>query len=1630
MAGYLFAYFRGNPSSQEHLFYALSSDGLNYTPLNGGSPVINFSSIAVTGNVRDPFITRAEDGSWLMVCTDMRSDDGWSSNRGIVMSKSNDLVHWTHATVNFPTKYAGTTYANVTRVWAPEVIYDRQAKRYMVYFSILTNDGVFSYDKVVYCYANDDFTDLDGEPTHLYDRGSATIDMTIVYNETDNRYHAYYKNEGTGGICHISARTLTAAAGATTGSQWSTPSGNVQQTTQGVEGPCLFKRLSDGKWILGYDCYAANPAFFQLCEVSDDFTSYSWWGDCTNHGAFTPRHGSIIPLTAEEMNALDLALGGADDIAALRAELNEEIARAAALGTDVAEARAVYNQTSASRLQLQEALNSLKVKEYEQVTASYPHDASVLLPTPTNANIASNSSQHWDGTNTSTYYEQPGASWGASSWTSSMTYTAALPRGEYVFRVACRTADSVTGTITADGTTVAMPSNGDIGYGINTSGVTSFSTADTYANGNKGRGWEWRYVPVSVTTDTRTVTFKISATTSTQHQWFSVTSIGLLSKDELAVELDPVSDTQNSERSTRQVTETVNITTAVDYIVTGSTPFSTSGSVNIANDDAVLILTGVKPSVVISSWLNFIKINGASAVNGSNCQVKIYGDGAIIMPHGDDFLPLTVFKGNNHSGSSSNQFNPSTKYNLTGTSFNNSIRSFTLRRGYSVCLSAKENGLGYSRVWVADKKNLKVDLAGTPLDGTVTFIRVNTWNDTSKKGWAGGQSTQNALLNTTWYYNWNDNGDLHSPDREYVGIRQQPWWPNPDQASANVLGYNEFDNTVEDSYKKLVEIAGSSNQDALIEAAIGRWTDLLVTGKRIGSPCVANWGNNFSGGMLAKFIDALEERGYRCDFIVTHCYWYNDWSTWQSWLNDMHNLFPGRQIWITEMNYGANWTAWPGSDTSASSANYNIELQHFGPIIDGLEATNYIERYAVYNDVQECRYMYNASDASLASSNYLTPMGQYYANKASNIGYKADLNTYVPSTKVYAENLAAPNITNVSYNEATGQSAISWTDSNGEYIKTMYVEKKVGGNWTVVYSEEDIYPESGSYAYEAVVADSDGGIYRIHTIDRCNGDHYSGEYGTEGIDEAVGSEVSYNGTTYYLGGNVISNGDFSYGWQGWTDGADNTSPAKAKMEIVPVAGPDNGAYMRTYGHTGADGDASLKGVFTITRNQPYYFSVWHKNHEGGWQKASLSSDGTTESSEVSSLATVTDWGKASETFSSGNYTRFLIKYRWLNSMAKFDKFALHRLFTTEQSAYDDGFTQVQTEADVFKTWNTATHAYADINTELTSRIATANRMTHNSATTAQARYKAAATALKEAYIGVSTKKTLDSLLVFANRVADEAHPRYSSLQSAIADAVSAKTVSAYSEALNALRSALDAYLQQEDVTLLIQNPTFASATGWTTKAGSYTGGDQRTNNVWGRQCWNAWWSTSGDGTLEVKQTISNLPSGYYYMACVATTQPFCLTDQHGYITNGTSTETTPTLTFERFDAPGITNADVWESLATLPVWVDEGGSLTIGFQSSKQGKQTANPVYSDNREGWWCATDFRLFRYNLPSYVLGDVNRDGQVTIADVTALVEIILGKDSTLPYKYDHVAADVNEDGQVTIADVTALVNLILEQ
>ena len=55
----------------------------------------------------------------------------------------------------------------------------------------------------------------------------------------------------------------------------------------------------------------------------------------------------------------------------------------------------------------------------------------------------------------------------------------------------------------------------------------------------------------------------------------------------------------------------------------------------------------------------------------------------------------------------------------------------------------------------------------------------------------------------------------------------------------------------------------------------------------------------------------------------------------------------------------------------------------------------------------------------------------------------------------------------------------------------------------------------------------------------------------------------------------------------------------------------------------------------------------------------------------------------------------------------------------------------------------------------------------------------------------------------------------------------------------------------------------------------------------------------------------------------------------------------------------------------------------------------------------------------------GDVNKDGNVDIADVTALIDYLLGNSTT---GIDLTAADVNGNNEINIADVTALIDLLM--
>jgi hypothetical protein len=283
---YLFTYFTGNTGSEEAIRFAISGDGYHFRALNDNQPVLSSQAISATGGVRDPHILRGKDGkTFYMVATDMVSAKGWSSNRGMVLLRSADLIHWTSSVVNIQTKYPGQE--KLERVWAPQTVYDDSAKKYLVYFSLKYSGEP---DKICYAYANPDFTDLEGAPRQLFysPDSAACIDGDIVSRE--GRYYLFFKTEDRQpGIKIAVSKHLT-------GGYVLQSKDYVQQTTDAVEGACTFK-LNDGSgYILMYDVYMTGG--YQFTRTTD-FRNFRVVDERVDMN-FHPRHGTVMPITSAE----------------------------------------------------------------------------------------------------------------------------------------------------------------------------------------------------------------------------------------------------------------------------------------------------------------------------------------------------------------------------------------------------------------------------------------------------------------------------------------------------------------------------------------------------------------------------------------------------------------------------------------------------------------------------------------------------------------------------------------------------------------------------------------------------------------------------------------------------------------------------------------------------------------------------------------------------------------------------------------------------------------------------------------------------------------------------------------------------------------------------------------------------------------------------------------------------------------------------------------------------------------------------------------------------------------------------------------------------------------------------------
>ena len=1006
----------------------------------------------------------------------------------------------------------------------------------------------------------------------------------------------------------------------------------------------------------------------------------------------------------------------------------------------------------------------------------------------------------------------------------------------------------------------------------------------------------------------------------------------------------------NTTTTVSQVSGEVTLSDDVDYVITDADPFADGAVLNITNtENAVVILTAVKPSKA-GTHLNHILINGEKAVKNTNCMVKIYADGCIILPHGSAIKPLTVYTGAGCTGESA-EYAVGYRQSLENNALNNRIQSFTLKRGYMVWFANKSSSTdpGYNRIFIADKADLTMDLPGV-LSSSVSALRVSQWNDTSKKGCAGGGLDYNDKLNTTWSYGW-DAGINIWDDHEYVTIRQHKnGWPSytdvaNNGTSANALHFNEPDNTNDD------------NQiPATVAEALAQWPEMMATGRRIGSPAMAS-----SWSWLYEFIDSIDSKGWRCDFIAVHSYWYSDWSSWNGTLSGVHNR-TGRPIWITEMNYGANWTGWPaGDDRSGSASNYAIELQHFGPVIDGLENTKWLERYAVYNWVEDCRMVIDGSGK-------LTPMGEYYANKPSNLAYSSS-NEYVPKIPKMKD----PSDFTVRFDKKSGTATLSWKDYNGEMNTSMTVMRKMPGTttWEEIGSVPVPFQEgAGTYTYEDPEA-KNGCEYRVYVTDGA-GVVRKTTAQTAAIENIeAGDELVVNGETRYVGGNLAYNGDFDLGMSVWTDGAGDALSSD-HFTVLPVGGVDGGAYLQSRTNaTNKSQPGALKLTVAVEPASDYYFCIAVRNGESGFHRLNVIGE-EKDDSVVVYADTQKEWSNTIAYFNTGSYSQAAVSCYRMAGKSQIDKVVICPLFATREEAIVDGVHAAIARGQVVVDYLMPNHP--ELAKEL-EQVLLFEGENEEALIMVQ-------TAIANALQAAAETETLATRIAEAEVAVSYALPGHEELTKVldVARAAASGTTTAADrvEALATLTEALYDYFPYIYSADYLKYPTFEYSTGWTEKAGTYQGRKQDVATLAGKTCYSAKWTEvsaeQGEAmSMTIYQTTSELAHGFYALECKAATDHNCLSDQHGWMAVGEDTLTTANLSYAHADIPAVADSAVWETLSTPMVYVEEGGKLTVGFTGSKKGatdyawKEIGNTASTgDLREGWWAATDF-TFRY-LPLY--------------------------------------------------------------
>lgn len=518
--------------------------------------------------------------------------------------------------------------------------------------------------------------------------------------------------------------------------------------------------------------------------------------------------------------------------------------------------------------------------------------------------------------------------------------------------------------------------------------------------------------------------FRIFAveTSKTVEQMKRFLTLGLL-----LLTLLPWQATARETRSAVSLTEPVTIGSGEDFHLTGTSEVLPQGvTVTLTAPDGWLFFDNVRPNDVVSLYASQIIIGGHPFDPETNGRIAVYRQGTVVMAQNRDYEALTATgKGCTETFLCNYYYSNQPPVNaperlLKPLDIDNGITHIHLSRGYMATLACEPDGMGYSRVFIADEDDIDADLP-RELAGKVSYVRVLRWQYPSKKGWVGSTWTampeglkyafqQADKTHSTWYYNWGSSAtvDPNHPDAKTYNQEFVPekWgagglWDGvySIEDATHLLGYNEPDH--------------SEQSNVTVDKAIEEWPLMVQTGLRLGSPATTSF------TWLYNFMEQCKKRNYRVDYVVVHAYWGGmSASEWYRDLKAVHDR-TGRPIWIKEWNNGANWTkeSWP----SDKQEQYAKQLRDLTAIVGMLDTCSFIERYSLYNWVEDKRMV-------IDKSGNLTPAGEMYAADEPAYFFNREGEVIPQWTVRDAPVLAYDSIDN------ERKMHISWTDANGEQI--------------------------------------------------------------------------------------------------------------------------------------------------------------------------------------------------------------------------------------------------------------------------------------------------------------------------------------------------------------------------------------------------------------------------------------------------------------------------------------------------------------------------------------------------------------------------------------------------------------------